>query len=394
MPLLPSKRADSIIDSPTMAASKKATELIASGQDIIDLAMGEPDFDTPDSIKFAAQRAIRNGATKYTAIDGTAELKQAIIDKFDSQNGLQYQAQQILVSCGSKQSFFNLALAYLNPGDEVIIPAPYWVSYPHIVSTAEACPVFINSQAQRQFKITGKQLTAAITDKTRMVVLNSPSNPSGMAYAVDEWMELAKVLIQHPQILIVSDEIYEHIYWGTGRFQNILNVMPKLYPQTMILNGISKAYAMTGWRIGYAAGPEALIKAMKKIQSQSTSSPCAVSQAAATAALNGSMDEVQNMCIHYSRRHDRVYDLVNAIEGLSCQQNDGTFYAFINIALALKQKPELKNDVGFADFLLNRAGVAVVPGSAFGCPGHIRLSYTANISRLEDALARIAMVLA
>jgi len=304
-----SNRVQAIKPSPTLAVTNKAAELKAAGQDIIGLGAGEPDFDTPDHIKAAAIEAINAGQTKYTAVDGTPALKKAIIEKFKRDNNLDYEANQILVSSGGKQSFFNLALAILNPGDEVIIPAPYWVSYPDMVLVAEGSPVVLETSADTRFKITPDQLEQAITDRTRLFVINSPSNPSGMAYSMDELKALGDVLKRHPQVMIATDDMYEPILWTGAAFANIVNATPELYDRTFVLNGVSKAYSMTGWRIGYAAGPAKVIGAMKKIQSQSTSNPASISQAAAVAALNGPQDCVKVMVEAFKERHDY---LVNA----------------------------------------------------------------------------------
>jgi len=321
-----SNRVLSIKPSPTLAVTARAAAMRAAGKDIVGLGAGEPDFDTPDHIKAAAIAAIESGFTKYTAVDGTAGLKKAIVDKFQRENGFTYTPKQILVSCGGKQSFYNLSQALINPGDEVIIPAPYWVSYPDMVLLAEGVPVIINGPQSQQFKITPAQLEAAITPKTRLFVINSPSNPSGMAYSKDELTALGAVLRKHPNIIIATDDMYEHILWGDQTFVNILNVNPDLYDRIMVLNGVSKAYSMTGWRIGYAAGPEWLISAMTNIQSQSTSNPTSISQVAAEAALNGDQNFIQDMCKAFKERHDFVVAAMNQIPGVDCLSTDGTFY--------------------------------------------------------------------
>ena len=389
-----SNRANSIKPSPTLAVTNRAAELRAAGKDIIGLGAGEPDFDTPEHIKTAAIEAINNGFTKYTAVDGTPSLKQAIIAKFSRDNGLDYEPKQILVSCGGKQSFFNLSLALLNPGDEVIIPAPYWVSYPDMVKVAEGVPVIIEADSEQHFKISPEQLEAAITPKTRLFVINSPSNPSGMAYTKSELEGLAAVLLKHPHVLVATDDMYEHIIWSEGGFHNILTVCPALYDRCIVLNGVSKAYSMTGWRIGYAAGPEKLIATMKKIQSQSTSNPTSISQVAAEAALNGSLDEVHTMVKAFKERHDYVVSSLNEINGVSCLQGDGTFYAFADFQKAIEANGQTSNDVEFAEFLLNEAGVALVPGSAFGLPGYGRISFATDMETLKDAMGRIRKALA
>ncbi|MCG8670913.1 MAG: pyridoxal phosphate-dependent aminotransferase [Pseudomonadales bacterium] len=384
-----SDRAQAIKPSPTLAVTNRAAELRAAGNDIIGLGAGEPDFDTPDHIKAAANQAIADGKTKYTAVDGTPDLKKAIIEKFARDNNLEYQPNQILVSCGGKQSFFNLSLALLNQGDEVIIPAPYWVSYPDMVTVAEGVPVVIETDASQRYKITAEQLEAAITDKTRLLVLNSPSNPSGMAYTKAELESLAAVLLKHPNILVATDDMYEHILWADEPFNNILTVCPELYDRTMVLNGVSKAYSMTGWRIGYAAGPAKLIGAMKKIQSQSTSNPCSIAQAAAQAALDGSQDCVTEMVKAFKERHDYVVAELNKIEGVSCLPGDGTFYAFPDLSEAIAKRDDVSDDVELAEKLLGEAGVAIVPGSAFGTPNHARLSFATSMEVLQDALGRL-----
>ena len=382
-----SDRVNSIKPSPTLAVTNKAAELKAAGHNIIGLGAGEPDFDTPQHIKDAAIAAINNGFTKYTAVDGTPALKRAIIAKFKRDNNLDYAANQILVSCGGKQSFFNLALAFINPGDEVIIPAPYWVSYPDMVLIAEGVPVIVKCGEEQRFKITAEQLEAAITPKTRLLVLNSPSNPTGMIYTKEELEALAEVLRRHPQVYVASDDMYEPIRWS-GPFYNIVNVAPDLYDRTLVLNGVSKAYAMTGWRIGYAAGPASIIKAMTKVQSQSTSNPTSISQVAAEAALNGPQDVLQPMIEAFKRRHDLVVNGLNAINGISCLDADGAFYAYASIRPVIRALG-LKSCTEFSEWLLNKTGVAVVPGDAFGLGGYMRISYATADSVLEDALNRI-----
>lgn len=387
-----SDRVNAIKPSPTLAVTKKAAELKAAGQDIIGLGAGEPDFDTPEHIKEAAIKAIRDGQTKYTAVDGTPALKKAIIEKFSKDNGFTYEPKQILVSCGGKQSFFNLSLALLNPGDEVIIPAPYWVSYPDMVIIAEGVPVIIPTTDKQNFKITAEQLRAAITDKTRLLVLNSPSNPSGAAYTKEELNELALVLLEFPKVLVATDDMYEYILWTKEPFVNILNVCPALYDRCIVLNGVSKAYAMTGWRIGYAAGPEKLISAMTKIQSQSTSNPTSISQAASVAALSGPRDAVDVMLKAFKERHDYVHGRLNKMAGVTCNASDGTFYAFPNISELIAKTDGVSNDVEFADYVLKKAKLALVPGSAFGAEGYARLSFATGMNVLEEALNRLESI--
>ena len=369
-----------------------ASQLRAQGRDVIGLGAGEPDFDTPDHIRAAAIEAINNGDTHYTAVDGTVALKQAIIDKFQRDNSLSYEADQILVSCGGKQSFFNLCQALLDAGDEVIIPAPYWVSYPDIVILADATPVIVSTGIDTAFKITPDKLEAAITDKTRMLVLNSPSNPTGVGYSMEELKALGDVLLRHPNILIMTDDMYEHIVWGDYKFCNILNACPDLYDRTMVFNGVSKAYAMTGWRIGYAAGDAGIIKAMKKIQGQSTSNPTSISQAASVAALNGDHAPVRAMVEQFKKRHDFLVGELNSIRYIECLQSDGTFYSFPNVQGFIDARDDLANDVDMANLLLDKVGVALVPGSAFGAEGYMRISYATSMENLEKAVERIRQV--
>ena len=387
------QRIQRVKPSPTLAVTARAAELRAAGEDIIGLGAGEPDFDTPEHIKQAAIRAIENGATRYTAVDGTPELKSAIINKFEQDNGLSFKPDEILVSCGGKQSFYNLAQALLNPGDEVIIPAPYWVSYPDMVRLAEGEPVIIKAGIEERFKITPEQLEAAITPKTRLFVINNPSNPTDVAYSREELRNLAEVLLRHPHVLIATDDMYEHILWTDEPFSNIVNACDELFPRSIVLNGVSKAYAMTGWRIGYAGGPKTLIQAMKKLQSQSTSNPAAPSQAAAVEALNGDQSSIQTMLAAFRERHDFVVRSLNALAGVSCAESDGTFYSFADFSEVIAKRDGINNDVEFGEFLLAEAGVALVPGSAFGAPGYLRLSFATSMVILEDALGRIKRAL-
>lgn len=386
-----SKRVQLIQPSPTLAVAAKAKELKAQGRDIVGLGTGEPDFDTPDHIKQAAIKAINEGATKYTAVDGTPELKEAVINKFKRDNGLDYEPNQILVSSGGKQSFYNLCQALLNPGDEVIIPAPYWVSYPDMALLAEAQPVIIETDIEQHLKITPEQLQNAISERTRLFVINSPSNPTGVAYSKDELKALGDVLKKYPNIVIATDDMYEHILWEEGSFCNILNACPELYDRTIVLNGVSKAYSMTGWRIGYAGGPANLIAAMKKIQSQSTSNPAAPSQAAATEALNGDQSCIKPMLDAFKKRHDYLLNELNAIEGITCLPSDGTFYAFPNVQ-GLIDKHGCESDLDLAELLIEKVDLALVPGSAFGAPGHMRLSYAASMETLEKAIERLKKI--
>jgi aspartate aminotransferase len=390
-----SKRVQAIKPSPTLAVTARASQLKAEGKDIIGLGAGEPDFDTPQHIKDAAIAAINKGFTKYTAVGGTPSLKQAIVAKFNRDNGLEYTAKQILVSCGGKQSFFNLALAIINPGDEVIIPAPYWVSYPDIVLIAEGKPVIVQAGIEQDFKMSVAQLAAAITTKTKIVVINSPSNPSGAVYSLEELQELGEVLRKYPQVLIATDDMYEHIALRDEKFVNILNACPDLYSRTMVLNGVSKSYAMTGWRIGYAAGPEHIITAMENVQSQSTSNPTSISQVAAEAALNGDQGCIAPMLKAFRERHLFVVDALNKIPGVKCIASGGAFYAFPDVRpviAALHQKSIIKEatDVALSEYLLEQAGVAIVPGSAFGSEGYIRLSFATSMENLKTAITRIS----
>ncbi|MDO9101304.1 MAG: pyridoxal phosphate-dependent aminotransferase [Candidatus Nitrotoga sp.] len=390
-----SKRVQAIKPSPTLAVTARASKLKAEGKDIIGLGAGEPDFDTPQHIKDAAIAAINKGFTKYTAVGGTPSLKQAIIAKFKRDNGLDYTAKQILVSCGGKQSFFNLALALINPGDEIIIPAPYWVSYPDIVLIAEGKPVIVQTGIEQDFKMSAAQLAAAITTKTKIVVINSPSNPSGAVYSLEELQALGEVLRKHPQVLIATDDMYEHIALRDEKFVNILNACPDLYSRTMVLNGVSKSYAMTGWRIGYAAGPEHIITAMENVQSQSTSNPTSISQVAAEAALNGDQGCIAPMLKAFRDRHLYVVDALNKIPGVKCIMSGGAFYAFPDVRpviAALYQKNIIKEatDVALSEYLLEQAGVAIVPGSAFGSDGYIRLSFATSMENLKNAISRIS----
>jgi aspartate aminotransferase len=393
-----SKRVQAIKPSPTLAVTARAARLKAEGKDIIGLGAGEPDFDTPQHIKEAAIAAINKGFTKYTAVGGTPSLKNAIIAKFKRENGFDYTARQILVSCGGKQSFFNLTLSVINPGDEVIIPAPYWVSYPDIVLIAEGKPVIIEAGIEQGFKITAAQLEKAITPRTRMFVINSPSNPSGGVYTLDELKALGDVLLKHPNILVATDDMYEHIMLSGGEFANILNACPDLYSQTVVLNGVSKAYAMTGWRIGYCGGPAHILTAMENIQSQSTSNPTSISQVAAEMALNGDQSCIIPMVAAFKERNQFVTSALNTIPGVKCLLSGGAFYAFADTreAIARLHARRLINectDIALSEYLLERGGVAVVPGSAFGSEGYIRLSFATSMDNLEKALDRIARAL-
>ncbi len=392
MSLPVSKRMAVVKPSPTGAVLALAAELRAAGRDLISLGAGEPNFDTPQHIKDAALSAINDGQTKYTPIDGTAELKAAIAAKFSRENQLEYETPQILATSGAKQALFNLCLALLGPGDEAIIPAPYWVSYPDMVRLAGADAVFVEAGIEQDFKITPEQLRAAITERTRLLILNSPSNPTGASYNEAELQALGAVLEQHPGVVILADDIYEHIHWADDPFISFATACPSLKDRTVTTNGVSKAYAMTGWRIGYAAGPQELITAMKTIQSQSTSNPCSVSQAAAVEALNGDQSCVAEMTAAYRSRHDYVVDALNGIDGFECRLGEGTFYAFPRVRGALNALG-METDVELVEFLLNKADVACVPGSAFGAPSYLRLSFACSMDSLEESIRRIKRVL-
>lgn len=383
-----SNRVQKIKTSPTIAVAEKARVLKSQGKDVINLGIGEPDFDTPLHIKEAAIKAIYDGFTKYTPVDGIPELKQAVIKKFARENQLTYDLAQVVVSCGCKQGIYNLAQALLNPGDEVIIPAPYWVSYPDIVLLADAVPVSIPTTSAQRFKINAQQLAEAITPKTRLLILNSPSNPSGMAYTKKELADLAEVLLQYPDIMILSDDIYEHILWMAEPFANIVNACPELYDRTIVVNGVSKSYAMTGWRIGYGAGPKSIIGAMKKIQSQSTTGATSIAQVAAAAALEGDQTCVREMTAAYQQRHQVLFEALNDIPGIECQPSDGTFYSFPDVS-KLMATLGMESDIIFAEYLLTEAEIAIVPGSAFGSDGCIRISYAVDLETLEKAIARL-----
>jgi aspartate aminotransferase len=380
--------------SPTIAVTTKAKELAAAGKDVIGLGAGEPDFDTPENIKNAAKVAMDNGDTKYTAVDGTPKLKNAIVEKFKRENNLAYKPSQITVGTGGKQVIYNAIMASINPGDEVIIPAPYWVSYPDIVLLAGGTPVFVECGGANNFKMTPAQLEAAITPKTKWLILNSPSNPTGAAYSIDELKALADVLVKHPQVYIMSDDIYEHIVYDGFKFATIASVEPKLFDRTLTVNGVSKSYSMTGWRIGYAGGPEDLIKAIAIIQSQSTSNPSSISQAAAVEALNGPQHFLATMNISFKRRRNLVVEGLNKIPGLKCNNPEGAFYVFPDCSALFGKKTAkgkiINNDSDFVEYLLEDYLVAVVQGSAFGTNGYFRISYATSDAVLEKALVRIA----
>lgn len=383
-----SKRMAAVKPSPTGAVLALAAELRAAGKDLISLGAGEPDFDTPAHIREAAIAAINNGQTRYTPTDGTAELKAAIQGKFARENQLDYETSQIVVTTGAKQALFNLCLALLGPGDEVIIPAPYWVSYPDMVRLAGADPMIIEAGIEKDFKISPEQLDAAISERTRLLILNSPSNPTGACYSRAELMALGDVIERHPGVVVLSDDIYEHIHWATEPFVSFATACPSLLDRTVTTNGVSKAYAMTGWRIGYAAGPQELIAAMTTIQSQSTTNACSVSQAAAVAALDGDQSCIGEMLVAYRERHDYIVAALNDIDGLECRPGEGTFYAFPKAEGALAARG-MASDVELVEFLLNEADVACVPGSAFGAPGYVRLSFACSMEMVEESVRRI-----
>jgi aspartate aminotransferase len=388
-----SKRVQKVKPSPTLAMTARAAKLKAEGKDIIGLAAGEPDFDTPSHIANAGVEAIRTGLTRYTAVDGTAELKDAIIAKFKRENALTYDRSQILVSSGAKQTCFNLCAALLDPGDECLIPAPYWVSYPDMAILADATPVFVHGGSKQGYKITPAQLAAAITPRSKLFILNSPSNPTGAAYTPAELKALGAVLEKHPQVVIAADEMYEHIYWAPEPLLSFAQANPQLYDRTVTINGVSKAYAMTGWRIGYCGGPKDLVSAMGTVQGQSTSNASSISQRAATVALNGDQTCVAEMNKAFRERHDFVVAGLNSIPGITCPRGAGTFYAFADVSGAM-QALGIKDDVAFAEHLLVETGVAVVPGSGFGAPGHMRVSFACSMKALDDAVRRIERVLA
>ena len=374
--------------SPTIAVTSKAREMRAAGKDVIGLGAGEPDFDTPDNIKEAAIQAIKRGDTKYTAVDGTPALKKAIKQKFSRENNLTYELDEISVGTGGKQVLYNAFMATLNPGDEVIIPAPYWVSYPDMVLLAGGKPKIVKCSAKNEFKITPAELRKAISKKTKWLIINSPSNPTGSCYTKEEIQELSKILIKNKKIFILSDDIYEHITYDGFEFFTIAQIKA-LKDRTLTMNGVSKSYSMTGWRIGYVAGPKDIIKAMAKIQSQSTTNPSSISQAAAVEALNGTQDFIKTRSESFKERRDFVVENLNNIEGLSCLKPNGAFYVFPNCKKLLGTKEKLKTDKDFVEKLLEEALVAVVQGSAFGLDGYFRISYATSMDNLKKALERI-----
>ena len=387
-----SRRVQRVKPSPTLAVTARAAQLRAQGKDVIGLGAGEPDFDTPGPIAQAGIDAIRGGFTRYTHVEGIPELKDAIIAKFKRDNALTYERSQILVSSGAKQTLYNLCMALLDPGDEAVIPAPYWVSYPDMVLLADGLPVMPFAGMAQGYKITPRQLAAAITPKTRLFLLNSPCNPTGAAYSRAELRALGEVLLEHPRIVIGTDDMYEKIYWEPEPFCSLVTAVPELYPRTVTINGVSKAYAMTGWRIGYCGGPKELIHAMSTIQGQSTSNPSSISQKAAVVALTGDQGCVGTMNAAFKERRDFVVRALNGLPGVSCLPGAGTFYAFAEVSRAMAALG-CRDDHEFAELLLNDAGVAVVPGSGFGAPNHMRLSFACSMETLEKALTRIGRLL-
>ena len=392
---LVARRLSVIKPSPTLAVSAKAAKLKAEGKDVIAMGAGEPDFDTPEFIKDAAIAAIRKGFTKYTPAGGTPSLKKAIIAKFKRENGLDYTDRQILVSCGGKQTSFNLCLALLNDGDEAIIPAPYWVSYPDMAMMANGKPVFISAGIDQGFKITAQQLERAITPRSRLIWINSPSNPTGAVYTAAELKALGEVLCKHPDIVIATDDMYEHILLDGSKFVNIVNVCPDLYPRTVVMNGVSKAYSMTGWRIGYCGGPQELIEAMENVQSHSTSNATSISQYAAEAALNGDQSCIDPMVAAFEERAKVVTDGLNRIPGVKCLQPPGAFYAFPDCREAIRKlhatgKIGAATDLALCDYLLaQEKAVAAVPGSAFGAEGYLRISFATSMDNIRKAVERM-----
>ncbi|MEC7833093.1 MAG: pyridoxal phosphate-dependent aminotransferase [Pseudomonadota bacterium] len=376
-----------------MALTARANEMRQKGMDVIVLTVGEPDFDTPEHIKEAARSAINSGSTKYTAVDGTSQLKDAIKTKLKKENELVYSSEQIIASNGCKQSLFNFLQVFLNEGDEVIIPTPYWVSYVDMVRYAGGKPIFLKTTYDNNLNININELKNIITNKTKLFLLNSPNNPSGKYFDSNTLKEIADLILQHPNIYIASDDIYEHVIWHKEKFHNILNVCSELYDRTIIFNGISKAYAMTGWRIGYAAGPKEIIKAMKTLQSQSTSCPSSISQAAACEALTKECNEIKSMNVEYKKRHDLVVTALNKIKGVECKDTDGTFYIFPSFKDLIKNNGKFNNDSDLALYLLEEAKVAVVPGSAFGFEGHLRISIALDMDSLQTAMDRMTSYL-
>jgi len=386
------ERVQRVQPSATLTISAKAMALKAQGIDIISLSAGEPDFDTPDHIKDAAIQAIDQGQTKYTPVDGTPELKEAIIDKFSRDNNLSYQEENILVSSGAKQTCFNLFQAILEHGKEAVIVSPYWVSYPDMVLLANGSPVILKTSFKNNFQFKAEDLDAVLTKNTRLIMLNSPSNPTGVTYTKDQYQIIGEVLENYPDVFIATDDMYEHIYWGNDKFCSFAEACPDMFDRTITINGVSKAYAMTGWRIGYCGGPEKIIAAMKKIQGQSTSNASSVSQAAAVVALNGSHQPVYDMAKEYEKRHSFIFNALNGIQGFKTVAATGAFYTFPEVTGVIEGL-KMSDDIELSDYLIEKANVAVVPGSAFGAKGHIRLSFATSMKLLKEAVNRIEGVL-
>ena len=384
-----SDRVQNVKPSATLAVTAKATELKSQGIKIVPMGSGEPDFDTPLNIQQAGIKAINDGLTRYTPVDGTTDLKNAIIEKFKRDNNLNYSLTEVMVSSGGKQVFYNLCQSVINPGDEVIIPSPFWVSYPDMVLLADGVPMIVETGIEENFKISPEQLENAITDRTKLFVINSPSNPTGAVYSKEELVALAKVLERHPHVMVITDDIYEHIRWNNDPYYNILMVNSSLKDRTIVLNGVSKAYAMTGWRIGYAAGPEAIIKSMKKVQGQSTSNPCSIAQAAAVEALNGDQSFIQMMVDEFKMRHDYLVENLNKIDGVDCPTSDGAFYSFPRVE-KLIQRLGLKNDIEFSTLCLEKLNIALVPGSAFGADGYVRFSFATSMENIQTAVQKLS----
>ena len=384
-----SERLRQVKPSATIAISSKAMEMRAAGINVISMSAGEPDFDTPEFIKQAAKDAMDNGMTKYTQVDGLPELKDAIINKFINDNDLTYQRENILVSTGAKQTLYNLFQAILGPGDEVIIISPYWVSYPDMVHLADAKPMIVDTYQEDDFSINFDEFTDAVNEKTKLVIINSPSNPTGISYNKNDYQAIGSILEKYPNAYVATDDMYEYIYWGEAPFVSFAQACPDLFDRTITINGVSKSYAMTGWRIGYCGGPANVVGAMKKIQSQSTSNPSSISQAATIAALNGPKDEIYEMVEQYKIRHDYLFSALNDINGFKASPGTGAFYLFPNVKSAIKNKG-FSDDIEFSEYLIEKANVAVVPGSAFGSPGYIRLSYATSLEQLKHAVDRIS----
>ena len=383
-----SDRVKKVKPSATITISAKAMDLRANGIDVISLSAGEPDFDTPEHIKQAAIEAINKGQTKYTQVDGTPELKDAIISKFNRDNNLHYQRENIIVSTGAKQTLYNLFQSVLGSDDEVVIISPYWVSYPDMVILADAKPVIVETHQEDDFNIDMDSFKAALTDKTKLLILNSPSNPTGITYTKEQYESMGKILLDYPNVLIATDDMYEHIYWGNEPFTSFAEACPNLFDRTITVNGVSKAYAMTGWRIGYCGASESIVKGMKKVQGQSTSNPSSISQVAAIAALNGSHDVLKMMVDEYKKRHDYMCDALNEINGFNTSPGTGAFYLFPEVRSVIESKG-FADDIEFSSFLIDQANVAVIPGSAFGAEGSIRISYATSMELLKESISRI-----